>query len=415
VQVRRTVRDLRRHNRSVLLSSLYLGEPQSRQDLGRASGLSQGTVSNVVGELIEEGLVIEAGLVDSDGGRPRTLLRVNPGHTHVVGVDVGETRVRVEVFDLAMGPLATVEHPLASVRPDPAAVAGQILDGLHEVLRQAGVTESGVLGIGIGVFGTVEQGAEATVHAQTIGWDAVPLERMLRAGTSLPIYVENGAKTLGQAELWFGAGRGAQHAVITLVGSGVGAAVISNGSISRGATSSAGEWGHTCLVYDGRPCRCGSRGCLEAYVGAEAVLDRWKAARGGRPVPGTDEESSLSALLADGGDVAERVLAETAGYLGAGMANLVNLFNPERIVLAGWAGHALGARLLPEIRAAAAQRALRHPFGQTTIRLGGLGLDAVALGAATLPVADLLARGAAPDRSAPIRLDGAPVRLDAPA
>ena len=154
-----------------------------------------------------------------------------------------------------------------------------------------------VLGIGVGVFGTVEQGREATVHAQTIGWEAVPLERMLRAGTALPIYLENGAKTLGQAELWFGAGRGVQHAVITLVGSGVGAAVISNGAISRGVTSSAGEWGHTCIVFDGRPCRCGSRGCLEAYVGAEAVLDRWKAARGGRPVPGTDEQTSLAELL----------------------------------------------------------------------------------------------------------------------
>jgi predicted NBD/HSP70 family sugar kinase len=284
----------------------------------------------------------------------------------------------------------------------------QIHEGLAGVLRAAAVPPGDVLGIGVGVFGAVEQGAEAMVHAQTIGWDSVPLERMLRAGTSLPTYLENGAKTLGQAELWFGAGRGVQHAVVTLVGSGVGAAVISNGAISRGVTSSAGEWGHTCLVYDGRPCRCGSRGCLEAYVGAEAVLDRWKAARGGRPVPGTDEQSSLAELLADGGKVAERVLAETAGYLGAGLANLVNLFNPERIVLAGWAGHALGATLLPQISAAAGERALRHPFGQTSIQLGQLGVDAVALGAATLPVADLLARGSAPER-APARL------LDAPA
>jgi predicted NBD/HSP70 family sugar kinase len=407
VQVRRTVRDLRRHNRSVLLSSLYLGEPQSRQDLGRSSGLSQGTVSNVVGELIEEGLVVEAGLVDSDGGRPRTLLRVNPGYTYVVGVDVGETGTRVEVFDLAMEPLATSYHPLPSARPDPAAVVAQIHEGLAEVLREAAVPDGGVLGIGVGVFGAVEQGAEAMVHAQTIGWDSVPLERMLRTGTALPIYLENGAKTLGQAELWFGAGRGVQHAVITLVGSGVGAAVISNGAISRGVTSSAGEWGHTCIAFDGRACRCGSRGCLEAYVGAEAVLDRWKAARGGRPVPGVDEQTSLAELLADGGPVAERVLAETAGYLGAGLANLVNLFNPERIVLAGWAGQALGGRLLAQITAAAAERALRHPYGQTSIQLGQLGVDAVALGAATLPVADLLARGAAPGRPQ--------ARLDAPA
>ena len=115
----------------------------------------------------------------------------------------------------------------------------------------------------------------------------------------------------------------------------------------------------------------------------------------------------LAALLADDSPAAERVLAETADYLGAGIANLINLFNPERIVLAGWAGQALGARLLPQITAAAEERALRHPYGQTSIQLGQLGVDAVALGAATLPVADLLARGAAPGKP--------PARLDAPA
>jgi predicted NBD/HSP70 family sugar kinase len=397
MRVQRTVRDLRRHNRSALLSALYLGAPCSRQDLVGTTGLSQGTVSTVVGELIEEGLVVEAGLVDSDGGRPRVLLRVNPDYAHVIGIDVGETGVRTELFDLSMRPLATVDAPLASIRPTPESVVEQVLAGMGEVMRQAGVRADDVLGVGIGVFGTVEQGTEATVYAQTIGWDAVPLERLLRPGTPLPIYIENGAKTQGQAEMWFGAGRGARHAVIALIGSGVGAAVVTNGSTYRGATSSAGEWGHTTLVYDGRPCRCGSRGCLEAYVGAEGVLDRYRQARRGRAVPGADEASALAALLAAAGrnPTAARVVEETVGYLGAGLAGLVNLFNPELIVLAGWAGHALGADLLPRIRAAAAERALRHPYGQTTIRLGQLGPDAVALGAATLPVADLLARGAA--------------------
>jgi predicted NBD/HSP70 family sugar kinase len=395
VQLKRTVRDVRRHNRSVLLSSLYLSDPQSRLELARDTGLSQGTVSTVIAEMIDEELVVEVGQVESDGGRPRTLLRVNPGYGHVIGIDVGETGVRAELFDLSMRPLASIAEPLPSDRPDPEDVVGQILHSLGVLTGQSGVDLSAVLGVGIGVFGTVQQGEAAIVHAQTVGWQAVPLEEMLRAGLPLPLYVDNGAKTLGQAEMWFGAGRGARHAVITLIGSGVGAAVITDGAVYRGATSSAGEWGHTTLVYGGRDCRCGSKGCLEAYVGAEAILDRYRLARGNRPVPGDDEESALYRLLEARGTSrsAERVLTETAGYLGAGIANLVNLFNPERIVLAGWAGHALGDHLLPEITAAAAERALLHPFSQTTIALGELGADAVALGAATLPVAGLLARG----------------------
>ncbi len=390
---RTTVRDVRRRNRSVLLSRLYFEGPLSRQHLSQLTGLSAATVSNVIAALIEDGLVIEAGSVDSDGGRPRVLLRVDPGYRHVIGVDVGETGVRVELFDLAMTALATVQHPLEPVHPDPAAVAAHIIAGVGEVIEAAGVAAGSVLGVGIGVSGVVEQGPQVLVHAQALGWDAVPLQQLIRAGVDLPLFIDNGAKTLGQAELWFGAGRGAKHAVVALVGSGVGAAVITDGLLYRGATSSAGEWGHTIVKYGGRRCRCGAKGCLEAYVGAEGVLDRYRHAIGDKTTADIDEEAGIAALLADPSPLAAAILEETAGYLGAGIANLINLFNPERIILGGWAGLALGDRLLPDIRAAAAEHALARPYAQTTIELCQLGPDAVAYGAATLPVAHLLGRG----------------------
>jgi predicted NBD/HSP70 family sugar kinase len=126
---------------------------------------------------------------------------------------------------------------------------------------------------------------------------------------------------------------------------------------------------------------------VEAYVGAEAILDRY-----GSPLPGDDEEAALTALIAQAASSARaaEVLRETALYLGAGLGNLVNLFNPERIILGGWAGLLLGERMLPAIREAAREHSLRHPFAQTSIELGRLGPDAVALGAATLPVEALL-------------------------
>ncbi|MCW2944664.1 MAG: hypothetical protein JWR24_1381 [Actinoallomurus sp.] len=384
---RGTVRDLRRDNRSVLLWSLYFDQPRSRQDLSRTTGLSPASVSNVVRDLIDEGIVIEAGSVDSDGGRPRVLLRINPDHGYVVGVDVGETRVRVELFDLAMTERAKADYPLDPRERGVDVVVDRILAGLAAVLAGSGVGSSAVLGVGVGVPGVVEQGPEVLVHGQTFGWDAVPLERLLRAGTDLPLHIDNGAKTMGQAELWFGAGRGAQHAVVGLIGSGVGASIITRGSTHRGSTSSAGEWGHTTVMVGGRSCRCGSSGCLEAYVGAEAILDRY-----GRALPGDDQESALAALIeaAATSAAAAEVLDQTALYLGAGIADLINLFNPERIILGGWAGLLLGEKLLPAIREAARRHALRHPFAETSIELCRLGPDAVALGAATLPVEHLL-------------------------
>jgi predicted NBD/HSP70 family sugar kinase len=393
---RSTVRDLRRYNRSAVLTKLLFEGPRSRLELSQLTGLSAATVSNVTGELVDMRLVVESGVIDSDGGRPRTLLRVNPRYGHVVGVDVGETGVKAELFDLSMDRLATVDEPLPSARPEPEAAAEQVAAALRDVVGQAQVDEESVIGVGIGMPGTVEQRARVLVHAQVIGWEAVPFEELLRSrGVTLPLYLDNGAKTQGQAELWFGAGRGTRHAVVVLVGSGVGAAVITDGSTYQGATSSAGEWGHTTIVYDGRPCRCGARGCLEAYVGAEAILDRYRQARRGRAAPGSDEQSRFAALIdaAPRSEVASAVLEQTAGYLGAGIANLINLFNPERIVLGGWAGLALGGLMLPQIRAAAQAHALRHPYRETTIDLCKLGPDAVAFGAATLPVAALLARG----------------------
>jgi predicted NBD/HSP70 family sugar kinase len=389
---RTTGRDIRRQNRSALLSELFFHGPLSRLELAEITGLSPATASNVTAELIAERLIVEAGQVESDGGRPRVLLRVDPEYGHVIGVVVAETGVLVELFDLAMDRRAAVVEPLSSM--DGAAVADLIADGVQQVIDQAGLTADDVVGVGVAVPGIVEQGISALVHAPTIGWHGVPLTQLLRErGVTLPVFVENGAKTFGQAEMWFGAGRGARHAVIVLIGTGVGAALVTDGASYHGVSSSAGEWGHTTIVYGGRDCRCGNQGCLEAYIGAEGILDRWKRARGGKQLPGDDPVSQIQALLssADRSKVAADLLDETADLIGAGIANLINLFNPERVVLGGWAGLELGPALLPRIREAAERSALAHLYGQATIELSTLGQGAVALGAATQPMAAVLA------------------------
>ncbi|MCT9930820.1 ROK family transcriptional regulator [Planotetraspora sp. A-T 1434] len=383
---RGTLRDVRRGNRSVLLWTLYFAKELSRLELAQVTGLSPATVSNVIGDLIADGIVVEAGAVDSDGGRPRIMLRVDPSYGNVLGVDVGETRVRVELFDLAMTRKASREYALDPGHHEPGVVVRHIVEGLKTVLADAGIDESDVLGMGIGVPGVVEQGPDLLIHANAFGWDGVPLRALVRESTSIPVFVDNGAKTMGQAELWFGAGQGARHMVMTLIGSGIGASIITDGVTYRGVASSAGEWGHTTIALDGRPCRCGHKGCLEAYVGAEAIL-----AQAGADLATVDEESALAALVADPG--ARPVLEEAVRHLGAGLGNLINLFNPERIILGGWAGHLLGREFLTEIREAAERNSLPRPFSQASIQVGALGPEAVALGAATLVVEDFLVSG----------------------
>jgi predicted NBD/HSP70 family sugar kinase len=365
--------------------ALFSRQPCSRQDLSDATGLSAASVGSVIRELINEGIVTGAGSVVSDGGRRRVLLRMNPGHGYVIGIDVGETRVRVEMFDLTMTVTAKADFPLDPGEHGVNVLVERVSAGLASVLADADVDPGDVLGAGVAVPGVVEQGREALVYGQTYGWDAVPLERLLRPAAHFPIYIDNGAKTMGQAELWFGAGRGVQHAVVCLVGSGVGASHITGVPRGRGESSISVEWGHTTIRVSGRSCRCGSRGCLEAYVGAEAILARY-----GLPLPGKDEESALAALFGTASARAEGILQETAVYLGAGIANLINLFAPERVILGGWTGLVLGERLLPAIQESAREHSLAHRFAQTTIGLGRLGPDAIALGAATLPIEHLL-------------------------
>ncbi|MGW1117106.1 ROK family protein [Streptomyces tanashiensis] len=404
----RTVRDLRRENRTAVLRRLYFDGPMSRLMLGPATGLSSGSVSNVVAELVAEGLVEEAGSVDSAGGRPRTLVRITPGSGFMIGVDIGETRVRIELFDLTLTELARTERALASSGPrtaryDVDLVVAHLREGIAEVLRTADVPADRLIGVGVGVPGIVARDAEDgdVVHGQTVGWDAVPFERLLRAAVDLPedvpYWIDNGAKTLGQAEMWFGAGRGARSAVVVLFGSGVGACVLTDPM----GPGRAIEWGHLTVRVRGRRCRCGAQGCLEAYAGAEALLDRWREA-GGEPPAGADEETALTAMLAaaypaDPGAqpdaTALAVLEETAEYLGAGFADLINLFQPERILVGGWAGLQLGTRFLETVDGYAREYALRYPASRTGIGLGTLGPEAVTVGAALLPLVDFFAQG----------------------
>src|ERR1022692_3866068 len=174
-----TVRDLRRENRAAVLWSLYFSRPGSRQDLSAATGLSPASVTNVVRELLEAGIVIEAGSEDPGGGRPRVLLDITPDSGSVIGVDIGEPRIRVEFFNLAMTERAKAEYPLNPAEHEVDVVVRDIAAGLNAVLADGGIEPAAVLGVGIGVPGIVEQGPDVLVHAQTYRWDAVPLERLL--------------------------------------------------------------------------------------------------------------------------------------------------------------------------------------------------------------------------------------------
>lgn len=405
-----TVRGLRHINRARLLQEIYFNWPVSRFDLGQSTGLSPATVTNVTAELLNEGIVTASGSEESDGGRPRALLSINPDYGRFVGIDVGETHIQIGLFDAALHRLAGATQQLSVDESQPDQVVRHIVKSLRSLLSESGVHTDDIIGIGLGVPGIVDPAGGVSIFAPNWGWHDVPLMDMLQEELQVRVHLDNGAKAMALAEMWFGAGKGVQSLAILLIGTGVGAGIITGGTLYRGANNSAGEWGHTTIELNGRECRCGSRGCLEAYIGAPGIVRSLREENPDSPLlHGDDQMATLNSIVTEarcGDAVASSVMEETTHYLGAGVANIVNLFNPELIVLGGRTGLLIGEYILPRLHRVVERYSLEQPFSRARIALSQFRQDAVSMGAATLALDHFLMN--AGRRGAAARKSGSP-------
>lgn len=384
-----TVSGVRQRNRTQALRSIILSGQTSRAELARESGLSVASVTNLVSELISEGLIVEAGSVASSGGRPVTLLAPNPSGAYFLGADVGERGVAVELFDLSM---TRVDREFRGGREgEPIEAIATDLDEAIEALRDRNPEAwDRLVGIGLGLPGIVEHDSQGrqVLYAQSLGWPPIPVSELVTH--DIPIFAENGAKTQAMAELWDGAARGVSEALVVLLGRGVGLGIVTGGELAHGLTSSAGEWGHVKIVRDGKLCRCGGRGCVEAYVGADAILDSWREAGGVFEGSGWRAIGELLEADQAGDPVAVAVVAELVATLGSALGGLVNLTNPERVVIGGWVGLRLMETLADRVERATRAEALSRPGAQFELFACRFGGDTVALGAAMMPLEALL-------------------------
>lgn len=384
-----SVRDVRRTNRALLVRHLLMAGETSRSAVGVDTGLSPATVTSVMAELLEERTVREEGFLDSVGGRRRVIVGLNPDAAVLFGADVGETRVTTAAFDLTLGRLAERATSFTGRRIDPAHVMDIVAEHVESLLAELSLDRAKVLGLGLGVPGIVEDptgpDAETIVHAEVLGWKAVTFTGFAER-LGFPVYLDNGAKTTTQAEAWYGSAKDIDHAIVVLIGDGAGAGIITNGRLYRGSSSSAGEWGHTKISLDGIRCRCGSHGCVETFVGASAVLERWRGredAWTGRETEGVD---ALLAAVAEGDERALEAVKGLVEHLGLALSNLVNLYNPQKIIIGGWFGDLIAGRFLEDIGSAMRRFSLEQPGSEAVLERSRLGQEAVALGAATLPL-----------------------------
>ncbi|MEU8718176.1 ROK family transcriptional regulator [Streptomyces sp. NPDC001414] len=385
--MKHTSRDIRTANRYEVLRHIIAESPTSRQELASVTGLSLATVATLVGELLELRMITEVGFEDSAGGRPRGLVAVHASGGTLIGVDIAETYVHVELFDLALNVLARAEEDLRPGEHRPEQVVGHVAAAVDSVAARAGAAGGRVLGVGVSVPGQVDRDTGIAEYAPNWDWHDVPLLDLLSEHITHPLHLDNPLRACAVAEQWFGAARGRGDAVVVNLGTGVGAGLALGGGLHRGVSNSAGEWGHTTLVLDGRPCHCGNRGCVETYVGAPGIMLNLREVCPDSPLLRPDDQTAtieaLARGVADGDPVAVRVVRDTARYIGAGVANLVNLLNPELVVLSSWVARRLGGPLLEEVREAVRLHALARPFAATEIVLSPIPSDPVCLGAAT--------------------------------
>ncbi|HEY2296948.1 MAG TPA: ROK family protein [Jatrophihabitans sp.] len=383
-----TSRDLRRANRAAVFRAVHrLGPAASRSDVVELTGLSAATVSVVVGELTERGVLVRdtAGSGRASGaGRPRERLRFDRDFGQLVGIDVAETYVHARAFDLSLTPTASWSSDRG---PDS-------VDELVEMCRAAvaDLRGSDLLGVGVSLPGLVDVAEGRLVRSPDGRVRDVAVAAPLAAGLALPtVHVDNPLRASVLAELWAGAGRSEPDLAVLTFGTGVGAGLSVDGVLRRGVTDLAGEWGHLPLLDPARTCRCGRTGCLEAYLGAPGILTTL-AERGASVTETQTDAIAAFAADIDAGDPAARgALADIAEQLAVGLVVLRMLLDPARVVAAGWVADALGDRLLEPALDRAAPRMLR-PLPDGWLQRSELGDGQVTLGAAALALDDAVDR-----------------------
>jgi predicted NBD/HSP70 family sugar kinase len=381
-----SLESLRRLNRLRVIDTLRGEDSISRAEIARRTGLSRSTVSSLVTDLQADGLVVErseAATAHGDqGGRPPILLSLDSSAGTAVGIDFGHRHLRVAVSDLASNVLAERELELDT---DQSAAEGldAAADLVAQALGDAGVDRTRVVGAGVGLPGPIEQSSGVVGSAAILpGWVGVAAAKEMKRRLDVPIVVDNDANLGALAEAAFGAARDASDLVYIKVSSGIGAGLILNGRLYRGAAGLAGELGHVLVDPDGLVCRCGNRGCLETVASSGALVELLRRSHS------SDVSVPDMLRLAREGDLGcQRVIHDAGRAIGRAVADLLNVLNPEIVVVGGDLAGA-GDILLDGVREAVARAALPAAAAACTVTAGVLGDRAQVLGAVALVVSE---------------------------
>jgi glucokinase-like ROK family protein len=392
------VRDM---NLSSVMRHIHREGSLSRAQLAQRTHLNKATISSLVEELIELGLIHENGMNTSGFGRPATMLDLDPQAGCIIGVEIGVGFISIILTNFTGKIIWRHFEELISIL-NQEEITARIFQLLDEAREIAGKDRLRLFGMGLALPGMVDVEQGILIFSPNLQWGDVPLRQMFSEHSGLPVFVDNDANAAALGEHLFGAARQEQHFLFIVAGVGVGGGLFLNGEIYRGACGLAGEIGHTSLyVEQTRPCRCGNRGCWENFANQSSLYERIRARLdvGRRSLITGILKNQLSPLnlsiinqAAEAGDreVLEAI-SETGAALGLGVANLVNIFNPKMVVIGGSLS-ILGKYILPSIEEVIEERTLEVMQKEIKILVSAFGSDASVMGAVALVVREILSR-----------------------
>jgi predicted NBD/HSP70 family sugar kinase len=377
-----THQQTRTFNQQLVLRALHDHSPLSRADVARLTGLTRTSVGDLVGSLIDDGLIEEVGRGRSSGGKSPILMRVAPDGRHLIGIDLGEAVFSGAVVNLRGEILRSLQLPLEGRNGDAAIdLVVQLVDAVRAGDRFP------LLGIGIGAPGIIDTSTGTVRWSVNLNWAELRLGPLLEQRYGVPVVVANDSHAAALAELTFFRRPRPNNLIVIKVGRGVGAGIIVNGQLFQGDGYGAGEFGHVSMGSADAPCRCGREGCLETLTSMRALVDAAAAIE-----PSIADEIGLVAAFRSGVASIRQIVLDAARELGLAVGWLIGALNVRHVLLVGPIAE-FGDEWLGEVRRYARSSVLNLLAGDTQIEFGHVHDDVVVLGASALLMEQQLGLG----------------------
>ncbi|MBT2655836.1 ROK family protein [Bacillus sp. ISL-18] len=374
--------DNKMHSLKVILSTIMKHYPISRANLSEITNLNKATVSLQTNTLIEKQLVSEIGVGVSNGGRKPILLVFNKNAGYAIGVELAANYIQTILSDLEGNLLFSDLFEFANESLE--ALKSILIDRIRLVTNHAPESPYGIIGIGVGVHGFVNEN-QTVLYTPHSNWDKVDIKNLLEAHFTFPVFIDNEANAGAIAEKLYGAIKNSDNSIYISVGTGIGLAIMVNNQLYRGSGGVSGEMGHMTIEFNGKKCGCGNQGCWELYASERAFFTNLSRIKNGREL--TFEKATKMIQENDGDLLME--IEKFGYYFGVGLTNLIHTFNPDSIVLRSNLIEA-NPIILKSIKKTVSSRISRHIPLKSEIFISQLNKNAAVLGAASFMIKKFL-------------------------